>query len=525
MVRLFHERVLLIGDDDNRVANSLHQALPEAIVHSVASVFDGIAELCQHQYSAVLAHIEPMTRRADAAVKTLRESAGESRLLLFGDPSHEPLSQRMLQMGADDYLITPSTPRDLERALTGPLPERGSHATNGVTDSNGHTAAIEMDGGVAAISPPGTTVDGEPSSANGAGEAFNAADGGDAEAGFLADVSQAPADPRRDAEQTSAVPADPFANIALTQTLLDAMVQFPGQAFTQAIAQLNRLLPAKCELHLIKGSPAAAPAPPSSDAVTLSRPLVTSDGLAGIIELRTPTALLQPATQFIDQLAPALASTAALQERHRRLQRLAFTDDLTGIFNGRYFRHFLSQALSQAKRLRQPVTLFLFDIDNFKSYNDRFGHGVGDDILRETAALMRRCVRDHDLVARISGDEFAVVFWETSGPRVPRASRENSDTMQGPHGRPPQEPRQMLARFQRLLATQSFPKLGASGRGHLTISGGLAVYPYDAHDFNGLIAAADKALMFGAKRSGRDSIMLVGDERLAPAEAEPISDD
>jgi len=52
------------------------------------------------------------------------------------------------------------------------------------------------------------------------------------------------------------------------------------------------------------------------------------------------------------------------------------------------------------------VTLLLFDIDNFKNYNDQYGHGVGDEILRQTAALMRKSCREHDLVARISGDEF-----------------------------------------------------------------------------------------------------------------------
>ena len=108
---------------------------------------------------------------------------------------------------------------------------------------------------------------------------------------------------------------------------------------------------------------------------------------------------------------------AAALFQERLAQRLAITDDLTGIYNGRYFRHFLARIIEKARTLRFPVTLLLFDIDNFKSYNDRYGHGVGDEILRQTAALMRRCCRPHDLVARISGDEFAVVFWEKEGPR------------------------------------------------------------------------------------------------------------
>ena len=199
-----------------------------------------------------------------------------------------------------------------------------------------------------------------------------------------------------------------------------------------------------------------------------------------------------------------LAKAAAIQHRSTRLQKLAFTDDLTGLYNCRYFKHFLGRTLTEAKRNRFPVTLFLFDIDNFKSYNDRFGHAVGDDILKQAANLMRRCVRDHDLVARIGGDEFAVVFWEKEGPRVVR------DSHTGTPGRPPSEPHQILARFRRMLELQDYPLLGSTGRGNLTISGGLAVYPYDAPDMQSLIDAADKALMFGAKKSGRNTIQIVG---------------
>jgi GGDEF domain-containing protein len=108
------------------------------------------------------------------------------------------------------------------------------------------------------------------------------------------------------------------------------------------------------------------------------------------------------------------------------------------------------------------------------------------------------------LVARISGDEFAVVFWEKEGPRQPR------DPQAGAPGRPPQTPKQILERFRQLLATQSLPGLGPSGQGTLTISGGLAIYPYDAQEPAALIEAADRALMFKAKQSGKNSIFLVG---------------
>jgi len=204
------------------------------------------------------------------------------------------------------------------------------------------------------------------------------------------------------------------------------------------------------------------------------------------------------------QLAHLLAKLSSLQERHNLLQRLAITDELTGLYNARYFRHFLSRIIERGRVKRFPVTLLLFDIDDFKKYNDQYGHCVGDDILKQTASLMKRCCRDHDLVARIGGDEFAVVFWDKEGPRQPREPKAN-----GP-SRAPQTPIEIFKRFRRLMNGVDFANLGAAGRGNLGISAGMAVYPYDAGDAASLIKAADGVLMFGAKQSGKNSIYLVG---------------
>ena len=207
----------------------------------------------------------------------------------------------------------------------------------------------------------------------------------------------------------------------------------------------------------------------------------------------------------LDHLAHLIGKMTALQDRHARLQRLAITDELTGVYNARYFRHFLTRILERARAMHFPVTLLLFDIDDFKHYNDQFGHGVGDEILKQTAALMRRCTREHDLVARIGGDEFAVVFWDKEGPRQPREPRP------GNVSRPPHSPEQIFRRFKSMLATAEFTALGQSGKGVLGVSAGLAVYPYDANDTAGLIEEADRALMLGAKKqSGKNAIYIVG---------------
>jgi GGDEF domain-containing protein len=253
------------------------------------------------------------------------------------------------------------------------------------------------------------------------------------------------------------------------------------------------------------------------DPAVFAHPVRAGNDIIATLHLATPpVAPVDEARHFLAGLAHQLGKLAALQERHAQLQRLAITDDLTGLYNGRYFRHFLSKILDKAKALRFPVTLLLFDIDNFKKYNDQYGHAVGDEILRETATLMKRCVREHDCVARISGDEFAVVFWEKEGPRMAHAGG-------GVPGRPPQTPLQVFTRFRGLLNSQEFKGLGASGQGVLTISGGLAVYPYDATTADDLYNAADRALMFGSKKAGKNTVFLVGSDE--PMRHNPPTDD
>ena len=107
-------------------------------------------------------------------------------------------------------------------------------------------------------------------------------------------------------------------------------------------------------------------------------------------------------------------------------------------------------------------------------------------------------------MARIGGDEFAVVFWDKEGPRQPLHAEH------GAASRPPQTPVQIFKRFQRLIATEEFPVLGQSGHGVLGISAGMAVFPYEAFDVAGLIKEADRRLMQLAKKNGKNTLYIVG---------------
>ena len=98
---------------------------------------------------------------------------------------------------------------------------------------------------------------------------------------------------------------------------------------------------------------------------------------------------------------------------YRELKYLAMTDPLTGIYNHRYFTQNLDYEIARAKRYKRDISFLMIDIDQFKSYNDTFGHLEGDKLIQEVAKIIKQNVRETDVVCRYAGDEFAVVLPET----------------------------------------------------------------------------------------------------------------
>src|SRR5918995_7272309 len=120
MVRLNPERVLLIGDAKRDVQAAVSQAAPGAQVTSVGTVFDGIAELSANAYTTVMGPVEPIERRPEAAVRSLRGLARDGRLILFGHPTLEMLSRKMMQFGCDDYIVTPASAGEIQQIFGAP---------------------------------------------------------------------------------------------------------------------------------------------------------------------------------------------------------------------------------------------------------------------------------------------------------------------------------------------------------------------------------------------------------------------
>lgn len=144
----------------------------------------------------------------------------------------------------------------------------------------------------------------------------------------------------------------------------------------------------------------------------------------------------------------------------------ASRDALTGLLNRRSYEEALTQAVARSRRYGWPFALVLLDLDHFKSINDRFGHGAGDDALRAFGADLRACLRSGDVAARVGGDEFALV-------------------VQGSTGRPDAD---VLVSRLRASAERSTATLG------LRFSAGSACFPDDAADLDALIDIADQRL-------------------------------
>ncbi len=191
--------------------------------------------------------------------------------------------------------------------------------------------------------------------------------------------------------------------------------------------------------------------------------------------------------ELIAESAANAVERAYLMEDLKRanadLEHLARTDELTGLYNQRYFRQRLLEETGRAARYGSPLACMFMDVDNFKSVNDRFGHLAGDGVLRELGARTLRSTRSSDIVARYGGEEIAILLPQTDYDGAVRQAL-------------------------RLLSTISgAPYPGLPGDIKITVSLGLAMFDKStAADSEALLAKADAAL-YEAKARGKNRIV------------------
>jgi len=169
---------------------------------------------------------------------------------------------------------------------------------------------------------------------------------------------------------------------------------------------------------------------------------------------------------------------------HEKVRQLSVTDELTRIYNRRYFEKYLEDEITRTKRYKRSCGLLYLDVDHFKQINDRFGHPAGDEVLKALAQFLKEDLRSIDVVARLGGDEFGIIL-----PEIP--------------------PQGVLTVAQRLRqkvsgALENVNGLAKKGQ-KITLSIGVATFPEQADSAEELVKQADNSL-YRAKTSGRDQV-------------------
>ncbi len=228
---------------------------------------------------------------------------------------------------------------------------------------------------------------------------------------------------------------------------------------------------------------AFVPGTPADPEALITVPLVARGSLKGALNMYR----VGGDAPFSDdefELARWFGDAAALAldnaQIRARLEHLAHTDSLTGLYNHRYFHERLRAELNRAGRTHDTVALMMLDIDDFKRVNDVCGHGEGDEVLQAIAEVLRETVRGSDVVCRVGGEEFAVIL-----PSY------GSDDALG-----------LTARVRDRLARAS-----TDAAGDITLSVGVAVGPEHAMNARELVACAEAAMMT-AKAQGKDQVVI-----------------
>ena len=172
-------------------------------------------------------------------------------------------------------------------------------------------------------------------------------------------------------------------------------------------------------------------------------------------------------------------------ETREKIELMTFVDELTNVYNYRYLEERLSEELQRARRHGSPLSVAYIDFDNFKLVNDTFGHETGNVVLQRVAQAIRGAARGEDFVGRLGGDEFMVVLPQTDTAGALIAAE----------------------RIKKKLDSLDLVSTNGERVDFISFSIGVATFPTNADDKDGLIQAADQA-MYRAKKAGGDRVCI-----------------
>jgi hypothetical protein len=222
-------------------------------------------------------------------------------------------------------------------------------------------------------------------------------------------------------------------------------------------------------------------------------PITSSGGTLGLLQLWHSQAnfgweetMQQERQADFQRLAQTITHQLAVGLRHiylhMELQRQAVHDALTGLYNRRYMEEFLIREINRSKRKGYEIGLAVLDVDYFKSFNDNYGHEVGDKILKEISAFLKQNIRKEDIACRIGGEEFLII--------LPEISTQNLQYRM----------ESIIKGIREIRLVHEEQPLGT-----ITISAGAAIYPADGLSALDLVRAADLAL-YQSKNGGRNKL-------------------
>lgn len=225
-------------------------------------------------------------------------------------------------------------------------------------------------------------------------------------------------------------------------------------------------------------------------------PLIQNGQVIGILTLghREKKRYSQRETALVEMVANQAANALKNVRKYESAKRQSEIDELTGLFNYRYFEHEIFQQLSLAKEQGGNVSLILLDIDYFKNVNDTYGHSAGNQLLQSLATLLMAEARENEVVARYGGEEFTILLKDTGDQQAYHRAEQIRRRIEETVFEIEADLAKELTQEKKLVT--------------VTVSMGLASYPVHAEDAVSLIRHADRAMYVGAKRKGRNKVAV-----------------